>query len=633
MTLVRVVAARSTRSAVGSDDSHVVTSPGCALSIGVYCPMTIRNPVSLSIIWRSVCAVTTGVLMACAFPPLEDTVAAWFALIPLLFVIKHTRPWLSFMYGALAGVVFWLATLSWLLRLSAVGGPVVVVVLAWMVLSIYCAAYLGAFCMVSAALMRAIDGWLLSGCRNPDVPVSALKDQLGRILEMVTIPLVWVGFEYLRSVLFSGFPWNALGISQYRNLGLIQMAEYGGVYLVSALIVVVNVALSTAAFRIADVYFRKRRTRGIRMDLLVALITVALCTSSGLRTVESMSVVPRGATPVRIAAVQPNVRQTEKWSLATEQEVYDTLFANTDLAMSVSPDMVVWPETAMPGAIGADERPHDFAAGLASRGVYLLAGAMEIEWEDGDGRDGSPDWGIPPHRLYNSSFLFDRSGAIVGRYRKQHLVPFGEYLPFDKTLTFLQRLVPIQGSCYPGRDQTVFDLPVTKADGSLTSVAFSSLICFEDIFPSLSRLFVRKGARLLINQTNDAWFDGSFAHVQHMSHCVFRCVENRVPAVRVTNTGVTCLIRRSGAISGMHMENRNDWGIGVLRMLPVSVSVEGVDMPLTFYTRYGDAVFALPCGIVVAAAFVLVVIRERRQGCGVRKAACRPTDDPRGIQC
>jgi apolipoprotein N-acyltransferase len=228
---------------------------------------------------------------------------------------------------------------------------------------------------------------------------------------------------------------------------------------------------------------------------------------------------------------------------------------------------------------------------------------------------------------YNSVFLFGEAGRLVESYRKQHLVLFGEYLPFDRYLPFLKTLAPLGISCSAGTTGTVFrlqavPLSVERGDepGEIPEpeeVRFASLICFEDAFPGLARRAVLNGARVLINQTNDAWFDGwlapGWAARQHMSHCVFRCVENRVPAVRCANTGVTCSIDRNGRIENLHLLEKQHWRMGITGFSVHTVAVTSGTTAPTFYTRYGDLPFALPCGMAAALAFILAVADERRK--------------------
>ena len=193
---------------------------------------------------------------------------------------------------------------------------------------------------------------------------------------------------------------------------------------------------------------------------------------------------------------------------------------------------------------------------------------------------------------------------MVKHYNKQHLVPFGEYVPLSEWIPWLATFAPMGWNCSPGREATVFSV-------GEPAWTFSVLICFEDIMSDLSRAFVKAGARLLVNQTNDAWFDRSAGPVQHMAHCVFRCVENRVPAVRVANSGISCLIQPNGLIVD---PTGNGRGTPPQPLTPRwQVAVPGDGYEPTPYTRYGDWLFGIPCGIVAAVCFVLAFIAEWRR--------------------
>ena len=224
-------------------------------------------------------------------------------------------------------------------------------------------------------------------------------------------------------------------------------------------------------------------------------------------------------------------------------------------------------------------------------GVPILVGSMDAE-EFAYGTN-----------YYNSSFLFTPDKSALQNYAKQHLVIFGEYIPMERILPFLKSLTPIDGSFTAGLTSTVFNLG--RSHGP-----FSVLICFEDTVPALARKAVWNGARLLINQTNDAWFDPSSASRQLMAHCVFRCVENRVAAVRATNTGVTCFIDRNGLVYGMLKPAKGHFPEP--ESIVKSVFIPGPDMPLTFYTKYGD-LFALTCAAVAITLFVAMILMSRRK--------------------
>jgi apolipoprotein N-acyltransferase len=285
------------------------------------------------------------------------------------------------------------------------------------------------------------------------------------------------------------------------------------------------------------------------------------------------------------ASVQANIPQNVRNDLTFESEVLAGYARHTETALAMKPDLLLWPESATPRPLFNDQATWDIVRGLAERheGDFLL-GTVHFS-EQGD---------------YNSVAFLSHQAREAQMYHKNHLVPFGEYLPFESIFPFLSRFAPLGFSCTPGDIQTVF-----MPDGLKT--AFTALICFEDIMPYLARLRVRGGARLLINQTNDAWYEGTAAAEQHLSHCVFRCVENRVPAIRAANLGVTCFIDRMGRVDALNGPER-DGGFKLS-----SVLVEAPDMALTFYTRYGDLPFAMPCGVFSAGMLGFCLLRERRR--------------------
>jgi len=238
-------------------------------------------------------------------------------------------------------------------------------------------------------------------------------------------------------------------------------------------------------------------------------------------------------------------------------------------------------------------------AALAEACGPLLVGAL---WEDEAGQ------------LFNRSVLIGTNGLPARFYDKQHLVPFGEYLPLDKRFPALQALSPLGLSLTPGREATVFRLP----DGRLP---FSVTICFEDLFPALSRAFVRRGARLLINQSNDAWFDGTAEQRQHLNLSRLRCIENRVPGVRVSNSGLSACIEPNGRVYhlGLSRAPDGDGWLGADGPLPGGVPVSdaslvdcpGPEMALTLYTRHGDWLLAIPAAAVTAAWFAAAAWKGR----------------------
>ncbi len=538
-------------------------------------------------------ALVSGLLLFAAFPPLEWGAAAWAALVPLLIVAARSAPAPSFRAGLVAGLAFYLPSLAWLTRVSWPG---------WLLVSAYCALYLALFSMAGSWIMRPAGfhrggGAVLPAARRPGGP----REGWAMLCRLFFVPAAWVGLEYLRSILFTGFAWNPLGVTQAGVLPLIQCAEWGGVYAVSFLVVMANAALALTLLRLAGAAGPARRVSRTAADgaeragaggrsrswawarapwpVLVCLAVLILAWSRGAQAIERARGQP--GAPLRLALVQLNIPQFEKWTEECWGAIEARLRQGTTAAVRRHrPELVVWPETAVPTFVRGVPSTEKLIAELLELGVPILVGTMDFE-ETGAAVS-----------YFNSSFLFDPQRGLIQKYAKQHLVIFGEYVPLAKVFPFLRRVTPIEESFTPGRSQTVFRLDASPR-------AFAVLICFEDTVAALARRAVRAGARLLVNQTNDAWFDPSWAPRQHMLQGVFRCVENRVPAVRSTNTGITCFIDRTGRVSASLPPTR---GPGpVPECLAQTVSLPGPGMPLTFYTQHGD-LFAGAClGLAILA--------------------------------
>jgi apolipoprotein N-acyltransferase len=513
--------------------------------------------------WRRALAATgraavpgplvSALLLAAAFPPLDLAALAWIGLVPLLVSRPADTARAALARGWWLGFWFFLVSLVWLVRVTAGG---------WIVLSAVCALYWAPF----ALLVRR---WILR------VGVDRPAANLGQIL---ALGLAWCGLETLRAHLFTGFGWNALGVSQHANLALIQVADLGGVAAVSFPVILFN--LGVAGF------WLRRRAVGPRarpVELAPALLTLAAVLGYGVtRPVDP----PPGATPFRAVLIQPNIPQYEKWTAAFVQQTYGVLDRQTRLAAAAHPaaDLLVWPETTIPddGSLGPAVRA--WLAQLTAPGIPLLAGALVFE-----ARGADVSW-------TNSALLVQPGGAFAARYDKRHRVMFGEYVPplFKWLLPFLEKMTAIGEDVTPGHDAVVFPHPAG---------AFGVNICFEDIPPWLSRDLVRAGARLLVNQTNDAWFDPLWGSRQHLAHGVFRAVENRVPVLRCANTGPSAAIDARGRV-GPWLRDPADDTFRVEGFLPTEVWLPPAGPPRSVYSRHGEVL-----GFSAAALALLLLGR------------------------
>lgn len=323
--------------------------------------------------------------------------------------------------------------------------------------------------------------------------------------------LLWASLELLRNHFLTGFSWLTLSQSLAPWPQTLGLAAWIGAFGLSGLLV----AISHALFR------------GQGLVRLMALPLAALCLLPQL----SRPAVPTATAAV--AMIQGNIDQGLKWDEAMQAEIVRTYLALSEQAADQGkPDLLVWPETAMPFYF---QDPSDFSSmvrtGVRRLGVPLLAGSPAYSVP------GEP--GAPPYVLHNRAYLLDASGQPVSWYDKEHLVPFGEYVPLGEWLPFITKLVPGQFEFRPGLNTS------TLNSGKL---AMGMLICYEAIFPELAQKQVALGANVLVNISNDAWFGRSSAPLQHLHLTILRAVEQNRVIIRSTNTGITVFIGPDGTL-------------------------------------------------------------------------------------
>jgi apolipoprotein N-acyltransferase len=501
-------------------------------------------------------AVLGGLALAAAFPKIQFAGLAWIA--PGLMLFAGTLdPRHSFRAGYVAGLVAHLAALYWLLLIPVNWFPI----LGWLALAGYLAFFTAAWV------------WLCVRLRPAGTSLAA------RLLWPLLCAAAWVALEMIQARLLTGFPWNQLGTSQYRQLPLIQIASFTGVYGVSFLIVWASAALLLAVERLrAD-----PRGRGWRLDLLPPVLVVAAVLAFG------MSRVLRAPAPAReltLALIQPSIPQTLIWDAAENTNRFHKLLALSQRALAAKPDLLLWPEAAVPGLLRYDDETRRAVTALArEHGVALIVGADDAEPKRGAASSREADY-------FNSAFLLGRDGEIRARYDKQRLVVFGEYVPLARWLPFLKWFTPITGGFTPGRGPVAFTLAEPR-------VKTSVLICFEDLFAPLARRAVEPDTDFLVNLTNNGWFGESAAQWQHAAGAVFRAVENGLPLVRCTNNGLTCWVDALGRLRGIGVGEMGDiYGEG-FRLARVPALAEGAWRAPTFYTRHGDVFGWLCVGITV----------------------------------
>lgn len=468
-----------------------------------------------------------------AFPPLNWWLCAWVALVPLLLVLPRllTRR-AAFGWSYLAGLLFFISTLWWIGYVTVTG---------MLFLCAYLALYWGVF-GVAFFISRNLALWQ----------------------RMLFVPSVWVILEGLREWAFTGFGWSALAHTQALNTVFIQIADITGALGVSFMLMAVNIFLAEAWRRWSK---KVPLDASFRRAAWVLFLSLSLVTAYGIFRITDMASIGS----VKVGVVQGNVSLTESWTPSSKPLIVDRYLALTRVTLAAKPDLVVWPETAFPQFYWEyPDLMEKTRALIRESQVPLLFGTVTRDAND----------------YFNSAILLTPSdGHEASRYSKQHLVVFGEYIPFRREFPFLADIVPIDDFS-AGREQTVFSLK--------DNVRFATLICFEDTVPRLAQEAVLRGSHFLVNITNDAWFKNAPGVRMHLYNAVFRSVENRRALVRATNTGVSCMIGPNGVI-GPCVENRDKKQVLVEGTV---VSAVALGSDISFYTKFPWA-FTFVCFLII----------------------------------
>ncbi len=501
----------------------------------------------------------SGFLLTAGFPNPDLGYAAFFALVPFLVALDPMDAKQAFKSGLVMGLCHYTTLIYWIIpTLSTYGGLHFLLSASALILL---GLYLSLFPAVFAFAMKKLD------------PPQAFSPILGS--------LIWVGLEFARTHLFTGFPWGVMGYTQYDNLILVQTADLAGVLGLSFLILLGNYLLAGLWIRFSKA---KTLSRNRKRQLLVCLAYIpaifALAFSYGNARIETIDQRIDKAPRTGIAIVQGNIKQDLKWSPAFKQatvEKYGTLSLK---ALESRPDLIVWPETALPFYYGHDTLMSNRTDAFVRKAkTHFLMGSPALEIQD------------QKTAFYNRAYMLNPLSLVVGHYDKTHLVPFGEYVPFGRYLSFLGKLTAQAGDFSPG---TTGPVPLKFKGRDKEERTMGVLICFEILFPSISRQFVLNGAHVLATLTNDAWFGRTSAPGQHFAIAVLRAVENRRTMVRAANSGISGFIDPGGRI----MDKTPLFQDRVIaRQVPVLEEI-------SFYTRYPEA---LPLAALVAILASLMV--------------------------
>ncbi|HTY26049.1 MAG TPA: apolipoprotein N-acyltransferase [Desulfomonilaceae bacterium] len=500
-------------------------------------------------------ALAGGFLLSLTFPPVGFNFLAWVAFIPLFWSLSMTgHPGRSFLCGFLFGFGFFLADLSWIYNTLITHGhfsPVAGV-----------AVFLGMIGFLS--LYPGVFGFVMGFFSGKGIS------------SVQAAPFIWIAQEYMRSELFTGFPWDLVGYSQAGRLIVVQAADLTGVYGISFLVLLVNAALW-------ELLRPKIEEDRISWKLIAAAgLAVVLVLSYGNARLKQFSSTHAGLDNFTTGVLQGNIPQEVKWEDASRQQTFAVYEKLGREAVEQGAELLIWPETSVPVVFGGRDQDWMLPGLISERlGVPMLVGAPSKRKVNNE------------ISYYNSAFLID-SRMLRFRYDKMHLVPFGEYMPWSWILPLGPGLAAREADYSAGKTMTVMhwkDCP-----------PFSVLICYEAIFPELARLGIQDGAKWLVNITNDGWFGDTAAPYQHMAMAGLRSVENRVWLLRAANTGISAAFDPSGRS---------------LRSIPLqqegffTVKVGETAAQKSFYSRFGD-VFAWGCvGITLFLGFSTMGFRRR----------------------
>ena len=513
--------------------------------------------------WALGVFVLTVVLTIVTFPPVNASEFGFVFAVPAILWAHRAPPFRIFVQTLLgAQVVAWTSLLSWLHHVT------------WGGLFL-----LGPFVGILIGVWYVAVWWTMPRLRGHQVFV--------RVLAMLGLAGLWVMLEWLRGIIFGGFPWLPLAASQWQRPFMLQMAAYAGAWSTSFVLVVFNLGTAAFAHRIffEGVTGLRKRSPEFTATLLVLI--------AGTFPFIGDTLGPQRHKLMRVSLVQPYIPQGEKWDAAKAQQTLRTIEKLTfDANDGGVPDVIIWPEASVPWPLKKDPNMTAWVESVVRHtGKPLLLGAVSVD---------DPD--TTNEKWRNGAFIVEpQNGVQYPGYAKRRLVQFGEYIPLRSVFGWLDKVVPIGGDFIPGDSAQPLSLKV-----GTNTVPVGVLICYEDIFPSLALASTRAGAEVLVVVTNDAWYGEAGAASQHAAHSVLRAVENRRPVIRCGNGGWSGWIDEFGYTRA---NLRNEEGSIYFRgQRTVTVTRDSRwKGRASVYTENGDW-FVGFSGALVALAYVVVLL-------------------------
>jgi apolipoprotein N-acyltransferase len=499
-------------------------------------------------------AVFSGLLLVFAFPDWNLWSLGWVGTAPLIMaVVREQRFWRSLLLGTVTGTIFYAGSSYWVTYSMHNYGEVPLW-LCYIILVIFAATlgvFTGLFAGTLALAIKRFDGWLI-----------------------LTAPVLWASSEWLR-LKATGMGWNPLGYSQAFQPAVIQVARWGGVYLVSAILVAASTALVFGV-----VYLQNKRG-------IVVLTAVGVVAIAAVLYGESLRPSGDESGSVSVAVIQPNIPIDGAWDdpkflremfgrylslseQAIQANAKDTTFTSEKRS---AVDLVIWPESAMNFEY---DRDPDLRRKLSEFTQRNRVNLLMNSW-------GFAENSTATEPQYNSAVLISQTGQKVFEYDKNALVPFGEYVPARGWIPFMNRIKALAGDVTAGNRVTLAEVAGAK---------IGTLICFETTRPELARTMRRDGASALAQISNEAWFGPTSAPRQMLTTAIFRAVESNIDLIRATNSGGSARIDRYGIV-----HDETPMFETATRTWKINTEDESRADTMTFYTRHGD-LFALACVVM-----------------------------------
>lgn len=531
----------------------------------------------------------SGIFMTLSLPEVNWSLTAWVSLAPMLIIIRNKSIFAAWRGGFCWSLGWGFTAFYWLREID----PVIPYLMA-PVISLFVACWAMTVPVIWRFLLLPADvrrGGFVA-IRDYD-----WKRPWREFFVAIVISALWcIIVEWARSMML---PWNFLGSSQWRNLPLIQICEYTGVYGVSFLIVLFNVtlAMTVLCFQRKAISFKNPR----RAPLLPTLGLIIIVILAGYYSTVARMRMKIPTRTLRAGLVQGDISQRRNANFAMAKEALDIYVAMSRQLLVEKPDVVIWPECAVPvplrsgGMLGELFR-ENMASLIKESNTPFLIGSLDFTDKP------LPETG--QHGYLNSALMLVPEKGIVDQFDKIHRVPFGEYVPFRSILPeWIVKRIDMNRDLTPGTDFS----PIELRPGFRAGIS----VCFEDVFPYISRREALLGANMLLVITNDAWYPTSAEPEQHLANSVFRAIETRLPFLRCGNNSASCLVSPTGMITKCLMEKSGPDGgrIPAPELRGRTHGIIEVEVPektvATFYTRYGD-VFILFCWIIAVAGFVMV---------------------------